>query len=161
LLGESANNQVVLKHERELLFEILVKSGVRQSARRVVITRMVDGQPTMVQVDLTTNEKYTTLVQHGDIIEVQAASSDKVFLTGEVKTIGTIEYTTGLTLSQAIILAGGTSEFAKRSKIEVRRKSSTGKPEIIKANLDNIIRGKDPDIELKPNDTIYVPRRFL
>jgi len=159
LLGE-ATGQLVLKREQVPLIEILAQLGVRQAATRAIITRLVNGQMTTLTVDLRSSERHTTLIQHGDIIELQAIV-EQVFLTGEIRTTRPIDYVPGLTLSQAIIIAGGTSEFAKRSKIEIRRKLPDGKTEVIRADFDKIIRGKSPDIELKPGDTIYVPRRFL
>lgn len=145
--------------ERVPLIEILARAGVRPTARRVTLTRWQDGRPTTVVVDLTTPEKYTTLVAPGDILEVQSPR-EYVFITGEVRTPQAIEYVPGLTLSQAIIHAGGPSEFAKRSRVQIKRRRADGRVEVFQANLDKIIRGQAPDVELHPNDTVYVPRRF-
>lgn len=160
LLGDvGAVGPFILRRERVPLIEVLARAGVRPTARRVTLTRWSEGRPTTLTVDLTTLEKYTTLVAPGDILEVQSPR-EYVFLTGEVRTPQAIEYTPGLTLSQAIIHAGGPSEFAKRSKIQIKRRRADGSVEILRADLDKIIRGHSPDVELKPNDTVFVPRRF-
>jgi len=160
LLGDvGAVGPMILTRERVPLIEILARAGVRPTARRVTLTRWQDGRPTTVVVDLTTPEKYTTLVAPGDILEVQSPR-EYVFITGEVRTPQAIEYVPGLTLSQAIIHAGGPSEFAKRSRVQIKRRRADGRVEVFQANLDKIIRGQAPDVELHPNDTVYVPRRF-
>jgi len=160
VLGDvGATGPMILTRERVPLIEILARAGVRPTARRVTLTRWSQGRPTTLLIDLATPEKYTTLVAHGDILEVQALR-EYVFITGEVRTPQALEYAPGLTLSQAIIHAGGPSEFAKRSKIQIKRRRPDGTVEVLYANLDKIVRGHSPDVDLKPNDTIFVPRRF-
>lgn len=162
LLGETGGGQIVLKREQVPLIEILAQAGVRPSVRRVIITRLGDesGQPSTLVVNLNSPEKYSVMVQHGDIIEVEALV-ERVFITGEVRQPTAQEYTPGLTLSQAIIQAGGPTEFAKRSKIEIKRKAPDGTVTVLRADFDKILRGESPDIELRPGDLIYVHRRFF
>lgn len=162
LLGETGGGQIVLKREQVPLIEILAQAGVRPSVRRVIITRLGDesGQPSTLTVNLNSPEKYSVMVQHGDIIEVEALV-ERVFITGEVRQPTAQEYTPGLTLSQAIIQAGGPTEFAKRSKIEIKRKAPDGTVTVLRADFDKILRGESPDIELQPGDLIYVHRRFF
>lgn len=160
LLGDVGTvGPFVLRRERVPLIEILARAGVRPTARRVTLTRWNEGRPMTLLVDLAAPEKYTTLVAPGDIIEIQSPR-EYVFVTGEVRTPQAIEYAPGLTLSQAIIHAGGPNEFAKRGKIQIKRRRADGGVEILRADLDKIIRGQNPDMELKPNDTVFVPRRF-
>lgn len=160
LLGDVGTvGPIVLTRERVPLIEILARAGVRSTARRVTLTRWSEGHLVTLLIDLSAPEKYTTLVAPGDILEVHSPK-EYVFITGEVRTPQAIEYTPGLTLSQAIIHAGGPSEFAKRSKIQIKRRRADGGIEILRADFDEIIRGQRPDVELKPNDTVFVPRRF-
>ena len=161
LLGETGGGQIVLKREQVPLIEILAQAGVRPSVRRVIITRLGElGQPSTLTVNLNSPEKYSVMVQHGDIIEVETLV-ERVFITGEVRQPTAQDYTPGLTLSQAIIQAGGPTEFAKRSKIEIKRKAPDGTITVLRADFDKILRGQSPDIELQPGDLIYVHRRFF
>ena len=62
------------------------------------------------------------------------------------------------TVSQAITLAGGFTEFAKKNQIRViRRLRKT--PEVIEVNYRGIMRGDavQDDFPLMPGDTILVP----
>ncbi len=162
LLGEGARGQIVLKREQVPLIEILAQAGVRPSVQRVTITRLGDdsAQPSTLVVNLNSPQKYSVMVQHGDIIEVETLV-ERVFITGEVRQPTAQEYTPGMTLSQAIIQAGGPTEFAKRSKIEIKRKAPDGSVTVLRADFDKILRGQSPDIELRPGDLIYVHRRLF
>ncbi len=161
LLGDmGTTGPFILKRERVPLIEILASAGVRPTARRVTLTRWSEGRPVTLTISLDAPEKYTMLVQSGDVVEVHS-SREYIFITGEIRTPQAIEYTPGLTLSQAIIHAGGPTEFAKRSKVQIRRRRADGTIEILRADLDRILRGQSPDVELKPGDTVLIPRRFF
>lgn len=71
------------------------------------------------------------------------------FVTGEVKTPGSIPYQPGLTLRQAITVAGGLTERASTSKITVVSGSSK-EPQRV-----------DLDYEVKPGDTITIGESFF
>lgn len=49
--------------------------------------------------------------------------SPLVFVNGEVRRAGRIDWTPGLTISNAIALAGGFRDFADRGRIEIRRQA--------------------------------------
>ncbi len=92
-----------------------------------------------------------------EIITRQAYQYSLLVL-GQVKKPGSIEFPTDtrrLTLLQAISLAGGFTEIANIKKIRIVRKVNE-KNEIIKANAEDILSGKDPDIEVEPGDTVNV-----
>jgi len=84
----------------------------------------------------------------------------KVYVEGEVKEPGVYEFQDGLTALNACIMAGGFDKFAapNRTKI-IRRKGE--EQEIIEINLDDVKKGKSPDIELRPGDRIHVPETWL
>jgi protein involved in polysaccharide export with SLBB domain len=72
------------------------------------------------------------------------------FLTGEVKTPGSIPYQPGLTLRQAITLAGGLTERASTSRITVIPGGGNGAS--TRVGLD---------YEVKPGDTITIEQSFF
>ncbi len=59
----------------------------------------------------------------------------------------------------AIALAGGLKDFAKRKKIYILRVDSAGVQSRFTFNYDDFIKGKNTrqNILLKPRDTIVVP----
>jgi len=72
------------------------------------------------------------------------------FLTGEVEKPGSIPYQPGLTLRQALTIAGGLTERASATRISVITEGSSGDPARI--GMDYLI---------KPGDTITVEESFF
>jgi polysaccharide biosynthesis/export protein len=89
---------------------------------------------------------------------VVEANSRKFYVQGEVRTPGTYPLRSPTTVSQAITLAGGFTEFAKKNKIRVIRRCH-GAPEVMEVNYRSIIKAGSPedDFPLMPGDTILVP----
>jgi polysaccharide export outer membrane protein len=77
-----------------------------------------------------------------------------------VKKPGIYDYQPGLTALNACIMAGGFGKFAAPNRTKIIRNQG-GKQEIIKINLNDVKKGKIPDIELKPGDRIHVPETWL
>ena len=105
--------------------------------------------------------KLKPFAQSPDVaVIVQQINSWKIFIQGEVNSPGVFSLRSNTTISQAITMAGGFTEYAKKRKIQVIRNilGSQGK-EIIKINYNKIISGRDmsQDIYLKPGDTIIIP----
>ena len=65
------------------------------------------------------------------------------------------------TVLKAISVASGLTPFANRRQVSVLRSGKGGVQEKIVINIKSIEDGKSPDIPLKPEDTIIVPRRVF
>mgnify|MGYP005831943889 CR=1 FL=1 len=89
---------------------------------------------------------------------VQQINSWRIYLQGEVRSPGVYPLRSQTRISQAIAMAGGFTEFAKKGKIRVVRKTR-GATEFIDVNYNNILSSKSvqDDIYLKPGDTIIIP----
>ena len=107
------------------------------------------------------DDQYNPFVQTGDVIRVLQAEEAKqvqAYLIGNVKSAKTIDLKEPVTLTQAIAMAGGTSEGAQTEKIKISRQipGSLSKTQVI-VNLKEINRRNEGDILLQPNDIIDVP----
>jgi len=91
------------------------------------------------------------------VIVVQA-NSQKVYVSGEVRTPGVYPLRGETTLLQVIPMAGGFTEWADQKKILIIRKEA-GKDKRIVVNYKKIVSGEDMsyNIKLKPGDTVIVP----
>ncbi len=87
---------------------------------------------------------------------VTQINSYKVFIQGNVANPGAYAISGGSTITQAVSLAGGFTEFADRNGIIILRSQSDGTRKI-KVKYKRIIAGKDADTRLNPGDTIVVP----
>ena len=71
-----------------------------------------------------------------------------VYVSGQVSKPGAVPYSEGLTISQAIILAGGSKSTARLRKVYIKRGDQQ-----IKVNLKRVLQGRDDDVVLQPDDT--------
>lgn len=110
----------------------------------------VDLHKLLAQGDLS--ENYT--LNNGDYVYVEQAQV--ILVTGEVKNVGPVAPRRGLTVQQAVALAGGLSDKGKNSGIKIQRPTSNPKKPF------DTIEVKDWKTELvKPGDTIIVPSKIL
>jgi polysaccharide export outer membrane protein len=114
---------------------------------------------------------FTQLIQKGETGQnlklepgdaIVAPVADAVYVHGEVKTPGPIKSTGDLTVLRAIAQAGGFTQMAAVSRVEILRGAGS-KPERIRVDLDRIMKAptENPDVSLKPNDVIFVPQRLF
>lgn len=92
-------------------------------------------------------------------------SAGLFYLTGMVNSPGPQEIPTyeTLTVSKAILRAGGFSNFANQRKVKLTRARPDGQTETQVIDVKAIIeKGRlDLDIEIRPNDFIVVPERLI
>lgn len=92
-----------------------------------------------------------TPIYAGDVVAIDPAGS-MVYLAGSVAKPGAIQFTDGLTLSQALIRGGGNNPLGNLSGTYILRGE-----EKISVNLKRVLKGKDADFELRPGDRIFIP----
>lgn len=91
-------------------------------------------------------------------------SPGRVYVTGQVRNQGPVAIPPGetLTVSRAIIQAGGLADFANSRRVRLIRKNGD-KTETIIVDLDLVMKkGRlDKDPVVQPDDTIVVPERLI
>jgi polysaccharide export outer membrane protein len=169
LFGEIARpGSYVLKHRSHLL-EIISEAGgftAQRGATGVVVRPEADANkqaPTsihaakkgeIIQINLDkllsgAADAPPFYVMPGDSIYI--GESEKIFVTGEVKRPGELRWEKGLTVRQAVSMAGGGTPRASINRVRIIRNDS-GAEKIIKPNLG------DPVL---PNDIIKVPESYF
>ena len=106
------------------------------------------------------NQDLNIRLQPNDVVSIPMDQTLNVFVYGEVKKPGAVPYlgSKRITLLQAIAQAGGTTEWAKKSRVMIKRKDKKTGIEIkINVNLKNMIDGKIADIVLEEGDVVIVP----
>ena len=88
---------------------------------------------------------------------VTDALAAQVYIIGEVSSPGAQVMQGPMTVLQALALAGGLKEFAKKSDIRVLRKSPTGITTTLTFDYKAAINGSSDPLPLQPGDTIVVP----
>jgi polysaccharide biosynthesis/export protein len=102
-------------------------------------------------------------------ISVEDYAPRTVTVDGQVKSPGPIPLPTESTLTvyQAIIRAGGFTDVAKGSAVQVTRILPNGTKKVFTVDVDSLIKGKgqtrehDDSLLLEPGDIIYVPERLI
>jgi polysaccharide export outer membrane protein len=102
----------------------------------------------LADIQLGRLSQNVTLVE-GDTIFVPKA--EKFFITGQVRSPGAYTYERGLTVLQAISLAGGLTEKGSSRRIKVIRSTKGKKTQ----------QGIDLADGIQPGDTLVIPQRLL
>jgi polysaccharide export outer membrane protein len=94
------------------------------------------------------------------IVQVKEYNSRQVILLGQVMKPGSFPLTPGLTLLQAISMAGGLSAIANDDRVSLTRKVGNTTQTVV-LSVDRITEGKAQDVPLQAGDRIYVYERLF
>lgn len=149
------------------LLEVLSAAGGLSdtAADYVLVTRTKkDGATDVKRIGLR------DLIDHGDPaanIPLQGNDVVSVPEAGVVYVVGAVARPGGfviqndrgqMTVLQALALAGGTQPAAKtKNALIIRKEGSTGKKQDIRINLKKILSQKAQDVQLRPNDILFIP----
>jgi polysaccharide export outer membrane protein len=168
---------VQLRGNRNLMEVIGMAGGLRADAGdTVLITRSLSegtvpvagaftdptGKYSVAHIDVRAvmsgkDPQGNILIKPHDVITVPRARM--IYVLGSVGKPGGYVLTENETMSitQAIALAGGWSTTAGIAAAKVLRADGGPEREQIPANLKKIMNNKAPDLQLKPDDILYVP----
>ncbi len=90
---------------------------------------------------------------------VQQINSQKFNILGQVVRPGSYPLTNSITVLDAIAVAGGFRDFAKKKSIYILRQNPDGAQSRITFNYKDVINGKtaEQNVKLQPRDTVVVP----
>ncbi len=161
------NGSVPLKHEKTTLFEVIAEAG-GFSSKNPSIEGTILNEPDMRHIYVLRAGKkivvnlYDKLIDKNDEQPFFMMAGDRVFvpepvetisILGGVKKAGSMELKAGLTLLQAIALAGSFTENARRDNVKIIRKNKT---DSVHVNAKSIFDGKETDFVLSAGDVIYI-----
>ena len=143
----------ILRREAVPLYVVVADAQPRNEADGAFIFSPTTGRRTMV--DFSDPEAMNVLVRPGDVVTVQARPQQFLYVGGAINQPGEKTFRPGMTLTQAILAAGGVSRSAGNF-VEVTRQGENERLTMNKYNLKNIKLGKEPDPRLQPGDRIEV-----
>lgn len=114
--------------------------------------------PLQLEQEITT--KLKTYISDPEVtVMVQDSKSQKFNVLGMVVKPGAYPLLSTTTVLDAIALAGGFRDFAKKKSMYVLRKDALGQPQRIPFNYKDVISGKNPEqnVQLQDDDTVVVP----
>ena len=105
----------LLRREAIPLYVVVADAQPAPEAGRATLIRHETGEALVV--DLSKPAEMNVLVRSGDVITVQESPRQFFYVGGEVKAPGEIQFRPGLTLTQAILAAGGSSREDRKSVV--------------------------------------------
>jgi len=142
----------ILRREAIPLYVVVADAQPLPEAARVTVLRNETNQT--FDVELTESSGMNMLVRTGDVITLHPSVTQFLYIGGEVKAPGEKTYRRGLTLTQAIIAAGGVTPKAKEARLG--RDDGKGFLVVTRYKLKEIESGKVQDPAVKPGDRITI-----
>lgn len=142
----------ILKREAIPLYVVVADAQPLPEAARVTLVRNKSNE--VYTIDLARPAEMGLLVHPGDVITLQANTAQFFYMAGEVKSPGEKTFRRGLTLTQAIIAAGGLN--SKASEARLARDDGKGFLSMSRYKLKDIDSGKLPDPLIQPGDRITI-----
>jgi polysaccharide export outer membrane protein len=91
-------------------------------------------------------------------LTVVEINSLKCSVFGQVARSGSVKFTPGMTITEAIAQSGGFSPLARKNMVKVTRQVE-GKKETYKIPVELIAEGRRPNFPMMPGDEVFVPER--
>ncbi|MBV8859432.1 MAG: tetratricopeptide repeat protein [Acidobacteria bacterium] len=145
----------ILQREGVPLYVIVAYAQPLPGAGQAVVVSHATGRET--DVDLSDSEGMKTLVRQGDVVTLRALPRQFVYVAGAVREPGQREFHAGLTLTQALLAAGGVTSSGG-AVVNVTRQAADGRLSTTRYVLAEIKSGKTPDPVLRPGDRLEVLR---
>lgn len=144
--------------EPEITRSIPVRSDGKISLPLIGDVQAAGRTPMQLEEDISAKLKdYITNPQVAVIVE--QINSQKFNILGQVAKPGSFPLTAGTTIVDAIAVAGGFKDFAKKKGVYLLRQNAAGIEQRFNFNYEKFIKEKNTaqNIRLLPNDTIVVP----
>ncbi len=161
LLGEIARPGVYPVSGARPLYDVLAAAGglTNNAGNQVVITHKdptKERQSITISRDPAKSTEGNVLIYPGDTVII--AKAPVIYVVGEVVQPSgfLLDGTESFTVLKAIAMSHGTSHDAKLDGTKIIRKSANGVTEI-PVPLKKIMSAKAKDIELQPDDIVFVP----
>ncbi len=152
-----------------LLQALSAAGGVTESAgKKIYVLRKADnGLSDVLEIETeelyrNSNPMWNIPIVPGDVVNVAPRRTVRIFVIGELKSPGAIEFSSDdrISLLSVVAKAGGLTDRAS-SKIRIKRRGPDGKDMEIVADYKRILSGKDRDPILEANDVVYIKESFL
>ena len=145
----------ILQREGVPLYVIIAHAQPLPSAGQALVRSHATGQN--AAVDLSDVGAMNMLVRPGDVITVRPRPEQYFYIAGAVREPGQKKFAAGLTLTQAVLAAGGAAPQAA-GRVRIARQKADGRLDTATYDLREIGAGRSPDPLVEPGDRIEVLR---
>lgn len=148
-LGSGDQVKLIIFGQEELSGEFVVNDSGYLSLPLIKTVKVKGLTLNEVEETITTMLKPDYLINPR--VSVEVLNFRPFYILGEVNNPGSYPFVTGMTVINAVAMAGGYTYRAKKSKTLIARKNSATKEKIL-ADIDTVIL---------PGDIIEIPERFF
>ena len=138
---------------RNTVLDVIAEAGGVTGAGvaevRVKFADTERGSVSLSLEDLMADQAKNLRLAAGDVVHISEGMV--VYVSGEVNKPGSVPFTEGLTMTQALSKSGGTKRTARTREAYILRGEQR-----ISINLKKVLRGKAADVMLKPDDQIVL-----
>gem|GEM_PF-822599 len=145
----------ILQREGVPLYAVIAYAQPLAGAGQAVVAARATGRVTTV--DLLDVQAMKMLVRPGDVITVGVRAEQFFYIAGAVRQPGQKKFHAGLTLTQAVLAAGGATTQGAAVAV-ISRQAGDGRLQTTKYDLKGIGDGKMPDPLIQAGDRIEVLR---
>lgn len=128
--------------EVQFIGSVLAAGKTAKHVQKEIQERLADGYLRDPVVSLT-------------VVEI---NSLRCSVFGQVARSGSIKFTPGMTITEAIAQSGGFSPMARKNMVKVTRVID-GRKETYKIPVELIAEGRRPNFPMMPGDEVFVPER--
>jgi tetratricopeptide (TPR) repeat protein len=143
----------IMRREGVPLYVIVAHAQPLPGAGQALIVSRVTGRTT--EVSLSDSSAMKMLVRPGDVITVRTLPKQFFYIAGAVRQPGQREFHDGLTLTQAVMAAGGDLPPGA-SVVAVTRQDSQGRLATTRHSLKEIRGGRATDLLVRAGDRLEV-----
>lgn len=158
VIGSGDELAINVWKEAELTRTVLVRPDGRISLPLIGEVQAAGRTTDQVQAEIL--DKLSSFISHPQVnVIVQEIKSRTFNVVGKVVKPGEYDLIRPMNVLDGVALAGGFTDFAKKSKIYVLRKGQDGKTLMLPFNYKKVIKGEalNQNVPLLPGDTIVVP----
>jgi len=144
--------------EQDITRSVPVRSDGKISLPLIGEVQAAGRTPLKLEQDIA--EKLKNYVSEPVVtVIVQQINSQKFNILGQVAKPGSYPLTSAATVLDAIAIAGGFRDFAKKKSIYILRQNADGTQTRLPFNYKEMVKGANPqqNVKLQPGDTIVVP----
>lgn len=146
-----------------ILKVLSLAGGLTDTADRNIVVKRNSGEQLSYYVSNNADQALSgvVMVHPGDTILV--ARAPMVYVMGDVNRPGGYAIATNnghLSVMQVIAMAGSANKTSMQSHVRLIRTTERGEVEL-PVRLDAIEKGKQPDVQLQPDDILYVPFSWM
>jgi polysaccharide export outer membrane protein len=163
LLGPGDVVQVFVWRNSELSITVPIRPDGKISTPLVDDMVAIGKTPSQLARDLErVLAEYVLTPKVNVIVTASASASNQVKLVGQLRNPQSLPFRAGMTALDAVMAAGGLTDFASGNRAQVLRKGGDGKDQSIRLKIQDLLKGKlKYNIALKPGDVIVVPESLF